>query len=201
MAAQVRHKSMNPKSQLRHELRQRRKNINPQQKKRAEHRTHAALSRFIKRGKRIALYWALGSELCLHRLAHTAQQRHAQLYLPYIETGKQRLWFTPYPSQRPHPRSFSTHPFRIPQFKGKKIRAHQLHTLLLPLIGIDKQGFRLGQGGGFYDVSLAHCQHRHQPQTIGIGFTCQYTETVFPEPHDSRLKYFVSEQGIKVFTP
>lgn len=191
---------MNTKHQLRQHLRQKRKALTPQQRQQAEHQACTRLSRFIKRGQRLAIYWAVGSELNLNAFINKAQKRKAQLYLPYIETPHQRLWFTPYVSSPRRPNKLKPNPFHIPQFSGKKIRAHQLHRLIIPLIGIDKSGYRLGQGGGFYDVSLAHCRHRHTPQTIGIGFSCQRTDTVFPETHDSRLHYFVDEHNIEVFT-
>ena len=66
----------------------------------AERRINNELKRFIKRGKRIAIYWAIGSELRLDSFARTAQQRGAQVYLPYIAQRSLKLWFTPHPIMR-----------------------------------------------------------------------------------------------------
>lgn len=50
-------------------------------------------------------------------------------------------------------------------------------ALLVPCVGVDQAGFRLGYGGGFYDRTLASIP---RPMTIGIA----YAETVTPFPHD-----------------
>lgn len=184
------------KASLRQTLRKMRKNLPEKQRIEAEKKVCVLLSPWIKRNSKIGVYWAVGSELSLKSLIARAQKRGAKIYLPYIEKGKRRLWFTEYPKTQ---QKIECKRFNIPQFAGKKIRAHQLQTLLVPLVGVDVNGFRLGQGGGFYDTSLAHCRHRLQPQIVGVGFACQITENVYPEKHDSRLQYFVCEKGVRSF--
>jgi 5-formyltetrahydrofolate cyclo-ligase len=51
-----------------------------------------------------------------------------------------------------------------------------LDLVLLPLVGFDEQGGRLGMGGGFYDRSLAYLQRRknwHKPTLLGLAHECQ----------------------------
>ncbi|MFV2030091.1 5-formyltetrahydrofolate cyclo-ligase [Neisseria sp. S1] len=192
----------NEKSALRRQFRLARKGLSSSERTRATRKANRNLYRYIKRHARIGIYWSVGSELSLHDFARKARQRGAQVYLPYIEADALRLWFTPYPEtdakaeckrrcRRPD----------IPQFIGRKIRIHRLNLLLLPLVGVDRCGYRLGQGGGYYDASLAAARHRLQPKKIGVGFACQYYEGRFPhEPHDMPLDAFVSETGPKRFT-
>jgi len=87
----------------------------------------------------------------------------------------------------------------VPQFTGKKIRVHQLSLLLVPIVGIDKRGYRLGQAGGYYDATLSAMKYRLQTQTLGVGFGCQLTDTLPTEPHDLPLDGFVSESGVLMF--
>lgn len=183
---------MMDKQLLRRQFRQARLALCPTQRKQAESHIIRRLKPLIKRRQKIALYWAVGSELRLHGLLKTAHQRQATVYLPYIERGKLRLWFTPY---TPHLSAERTKKGRldIPQFAGNKIRAERLNVLLLPLVAMDKQGYRLGQGGGFYDASLAHARYG-TPRKIGVGFACQLTEQLPHEAHDQPLDGFVSEQ-------
>ena len=86
-----------------------------------------------------------------------------------------------------------------PQFTGKKIRVHQLSLLLVPIVGIDKRGYRLGQAGGYYDATLSATKYRLQTQTLGVGFGCQLTDTLPTEPHDIPLNGFASELGVLKF--
>ena len=168
----------------------------------AERRINNELKRFIKRGKRIAVYWAIGSELRLDEFARTAQQRGAQVYLPYIAPRSLQLWFTPHPILRQGSlkaaqpeRQRRRSKIQVPQFRGNKIRARKLHVMVLPIVGIDARGYRLGQGGGYYDCTLAATPRSLKPQTIAAGFACQSLPQLPTQSHDIRVRYFVSERG------
>lgn len=189
---------MDAKSLLRQQLRRKRQILSMTERKQAERHVANLLKGYLKRGKRLAVYWPVGSELQLDGLIRAAQRRGVQLYLPYIEAGTLRLWFTPYPEDGRAERLSRRVP-AIPQFKGKKIRAHCLHAMIIPLVGVDKQGFRLGQGGGYYDVTLAATRGRLQPLKIGVGFACQLVERLPAEQHDMRLDIWVSELGCQDF--
>ena len=146
------------------------------------------------------MYWPVGSELRLDDFVRAALARGARVYLPYIEPHSLRLWFTPYCANTAHAeRARGQSRLRIPQFGGRKIRAHQLHTLIVPLVGIDRHGYRLGQGGGYYDVTLAHTRARLRPHTIGVGFACQQVAQLPREAHDMPLDAFVCEHGLQRF--
>jgi 5-formyltetrahydrofolate cyclo-ligase len=64
-------------------------------------------------------------------------------------------------------------------------------VLLVPLLGFDADGFRLGYGGGYYDRTLAVLDPK--PFTIGIGYKEGRIETVFPQEHDIPLDAIVTE--------
>lgn len=194
------------KQQLRLKLRQRRKSLSRDSRQAATKRVNRLLYRYIRRQKRIGVYWAMGSELSLLSWIVTAQQRGATVYLPYIEAHSRQLWFTPCPrlvGQRVTKRDLRLQNLygrqgRIPQFKGDKIRVRRLNTLLMPLLGIDSQGHRLGQGGGYYDATLG-THHQLKPRLIGVGFSCQQVEHIATEQHDITIPEFVSEQGYQYF--
>jgi 5-formyltetrahydrofolate cyclo-ligase len=60
--------------------------------------------------------------------------------------------------------------------------------ILLPGLAFDRKNFRLGYGGGFYDITLAALKNDgRKPLTIGLGYELQRVETVFPEEHDQAL--------------
>jgi len=67
-------------------------------------------------------------------------------------------------------------------------------VLLIPVVGFDAQGFRLGYGGGFFDRTLAAMKPR--PIAIGIGYEESKLESIRPQPHDIPMDYVVTEAGI-----
>ena len=64
-------------------------------------------------------------------------------------------------------------------------------VLLVPLVGFDRRGFRLGYGGGFYDRTLADMPQR--PTTLGVGFSLGMLETIYPQQHDIPMDVVVTE--------
>ncbi len=67
-------------------------------------------------------------------------------------------------------------------------------VMLIPLVGFDAKGYRLGYGGGYFDRTLAALSPR--PQTIGVGFELGRLATIDPQPHDIPFDLIVTEAGI-----
>lgn len=65
---------------------------------------------------------------------------------------------------------------------------------LAPVVGWDRQGFRLGYGGGYFDRTLASLAPR--PFTIGVGLQAAQLATIFPQPHDIGLDVILTEAGV-----
>ena len=68
-------------------------------------------------------------------------------------------------------------------------------TLLVPLLGFDAAGYRLGHGGGYYDRTLASVTER--PLTIGVGYEFGRLETIYPQAHDIPMDAVVTESGVE----
>lgn len=66
-------------------------------------------------------------------------------------------------------------------------------VLLVPMLAFDRQGYRLGYGGGFYDRTLAAFKLR--PVTVGIAFDVGRIKSIGPQPHDVRLDLALTESG------
>ena len=66
---------MPSKTDLRRHFRRQRQSLPPAQRQRAEKRINNLLKGYLKRGKRLAIYWPIGSELRLDSLAAAARQR------------------------------------------------------------------------------------------------------------------------------
>lgn len=68
-------------------------------------------------------------------------------------------------------------------------------TVLLPMNGFDRQGYRLGYGAGFFDRTL-EILHDKKPLVIGIAFEVAAIDTVHPQPWDIPMDYVVTERGV-----
>jgi len=72
--------------------------------------------------------------------------------------------------------------------------AVQPNILIIPVVGFDAAGYRLGYGGGFYDRTIAAAAPR--PLCVGTGFEVGRLDTIFPLPHDIPMDYVVTEKGL-----
>lgn len=183
------------KTVLRRAARNARKVLPADVRTRAERRIACLAARFVKRGKRIGGYLASGSELDIEALLSVALERRARVYLPMIPDHGRRLWFSrlgPANLWYRHPR------YPLTEYAGPVLRAERLDVLFVPLVAVDRDGFRLGQGGGFYDTTL-HAAGCRRPLLVGVAFDCQCVERVPRESWDIRLDWLVTESGIRRF--
>ncbi|WP_334064378.1 5-formyltetrahydrofolate cyclo-ligase [Alteromonas genovensis] len=76
-----------------------------------------------------------------------------------------------------------------------------IDVILMPLVGFDSKGNRLGMGGGYYDRTLAFTQFTQQkPILIGIAHDEQEVETLPFEPWDIPLDIIVTPKRILTFS-
>lgn len=68
-------------------------------------------------------------------------------------------------------------------------------VLLIPLLGFDRCGYRLGYGGGFFDRTLAAM--RPQPLKLGVGFELSAIDTIHPQTHDIAMDFVITETGVR----
>lgn len=67
-------------------------------------------------------------------------------------------------------------------------------VILMPVVGFDAAGFRLGYGGGFFDRTVAAMQPR--PLAVGTGFELARLDSIHPGVHDLPMDYMVTERGV-----
>ena len=73
------------------------------------------------------------------------------------------------------------------------------NVLLVPPVGIDTQGYRLGYGGGYFDRTLAALARK--PVCIATAFDLSRIDTLDPQAHDVRMDFVLSESGITQCLP
>ena len=65
--------------------------------------------------------------------------------------------------------------------------------IFIPCLGLDKAGYRLGYGGGYYDRTLALLP---EVKTIGVLYSGQLLEDIRPQAHDIALDGWITEKGL-----
>ena len=70
-------------------------------------------------------------------------------------------------------------------------------VILMPLLGFDRLGTRLGYGGGYYDRTLAALGKR--PRLIGFAFALQEVDLIPRQAHDVPLDVIITENGVRSF--
>ena len=68
--------------------------------------------------------------------------------------------------------------------------------VIVPLVAFDREGGRLGYGGGFYDRTLEVLRSRRPTLAIGFAYRDQMTERLPLEPTDQPLDLLITEQEI-----
>lgn len=66
---------------------------------------------------------------------------------------------------------------------------------ITPGLAFDKDGYRLGYGGGYYDKFFA----KVDTIRMGIGYSDQYVESLVHEDYDKALEYLLTEEGLIEF--
>ncbi len=72
-------------------------------------------------------------------------------------------------------------------------------VLIVPLVGFDARGYRLGYGGGFYDRTLAMLRAKRPTVAVGFAFAAQELPEVPIDAYDQKLDAIVTEQGLRLF--
>ena len=72
--------------------------------------------------------------------------------------------------------------------------------ILVPLVGFDLKGRRLGYGGGFYDRTLEQLKQSGPLTVVGLAYAAQKLAKVPAEAHDMRLDWVITEQGAHQIT-
>lgn len=142
-------------------------------------------------GLRVAITKSFDGELDLTASITLLQSHQVSLFLPVIQPDK-TLLFSPY--QPSDPVLINHLGIDEPANPLYTYPISQLDVLLMPLVGFDAQGNRLGMGGGYYDRTLATASER--PYLIGVAHSCQQVAVLPTESWDIPLDLVVTELGV-----
>src|SRR5690625_3059252 len=146
---------------------------------------------------RVGLYFPSDGEIS--PLTYARAHREHKYYLPSLCTQEKRLLHF-HPWQVHDPIIYNHLKVAEPANQNKTIAVAQLDVILMPLVGFNHKGVRLGMGGGFYDYTLRNLKQGNSgPLLIGIAHACQYYETLHEDPWDIPLNAVVTDQETLIF--
>ncbi len=150
----------------------------------------------LRAGKRVALYAAMREELDTAPLIELARARGCRIFLPRIDRHTGRMDFL---EMGPGARARVNHLGIVEPEGTFKVGARWLDLVLLPLVGFDDRGMRLGMGGGYYDRTFAfrniHTSWRG-PRLVGIAYAFQQLPSIVAAAHDVRMDAVVTDKGV-----
>jgi 5,10-methenyltetrahydrofolate synthetase len=136
----------------------------------------------------LAFCWPHRKEYDFRHLAALLRRRGANTALPVVVAPKSPLIFREW-----HPgvrmaegRLGIPYPVGSPEAIPDRV--------LVPMVGWDGDGYRLGYGGAFFDRTLAALAKR--PQVIGLAYEQAYLPTIHRQPHDIPMDFVVTERGV-----
>jgi len=147
----------------------------------------------FQKSQRIAAYFARDGEVNLQSVINQEMNHYKQWFMPVLKINEKSLGFSRYDKNS----SLCLNQYGILEpinSANQILKAEDMHLILLPLVGFDRLGNRLGMGGGFYDRALANCPAKSDdgPVLLGIAHSCQECKHIDAEPWDISLHMVIT---------
>ena len=137
--------------------------------------------------QRISIYWPIRGEPDLRPLMTELCNSGRTVLLPVVLEKQTPLVFRPWQPGCKMVRGLWNIP--VPEEGSSQVP----EVVIAPLVGVDAHFYRLGNGGGYYDRTLASLPAK--PLTIGIGFAFCSLNSIFPMPWDVPMDKVVLDTG------
>ncbi len=156
----------------------------------------------------VAFCWPYRGEYDARNLVRQLYQAGARIALPVVVASGSPLLFRQWTPDTP----LLSGPLDIP-YPGAQSPQLQPSHVLLPVVGIDAAGYRLGYGGGYFDRTLAAlaatgigtglatdpatpAPSKSAPLVIATGYELCRIPSIDPQPHDIPMDWLVTERGL-----
>lgn len=165
--------------------------------------TGLALSASFRKAHSVAIYLPVGAECSTLPLMLSSNRIDRTIYYPVLVPGwRGHLLFAPaHEGTEWRENSFGI-PEPTPGGNTCLTAARYLDLVVLPLVGFDDAGNRLGMGAGYYDQCLEFRRHRRHwrgPLLVGLAFDCQRADRIPAQPWDIPLDGIATESGFTLF--
>lgn len=139
-------------------------------------------------------FWPVRDEIDVRPLMIELFNEGCQMALPVVQGRSQPLLFRAWRPGDP----LEAGVFGTLQPSARR-EVVEPDALLVPLLACDREGWRLGYGGGFYDRTLALLRARKFVTAVGVGFDAQFVPEVPHGPDDQRLDWLLTDKRACAF--
>ena len=142
-------------------------------------------------------YFAANNEVSIEAIIKTRLQKKLTTTFPVISSNQSMAMVNP-----ENLKKLSKNKFNILEpVSGNEVLPMEHDMIIVPTVGVDKNGFRVGYGGGYYDRLLKPIlDKKNRPLIIGLVYDFQLIDGLINEEHDIKLDVVVTEKQVINFT-
>lgn len=145
----------------------------------------------IRPGMVVSGYWPMSTEIDVRPLLAHLEQHQLICALPVVVARNAPLIFRRWhPSDPLENGVFET---MHPVAGAPEVRPD---VVIAPLLAVDPEGYRLGQGGGYYDRTLSVLRREGPVVVVGVGYKVQLVERVPRGPLDQKVDWILTDGGL-----
>lgn len=187
------------RQQIRRDMRRKRRLVSPAERRKAgwQLARRASAIEILGRQRRVALFLSADGEIPTEPLLQRLLERGCDVYLPVLHPlAHNRLWFCRYRAGDRLARN--TYGIQEPPIRGsQRAPVWSLSCVFTPLVAFDRQGHRLGMGGGYYDRTFARIGlHKTHAPLTGLAYAFQEVAALPAEAWDVPLRHIVTERTV-----
>lgn len=152
---------------------------------------HLRSSALLARARRVALFASLADEIPTRPVFDLLHDLGRSALLPRIVRGDGLVFagLARWEDLRPGPFGVGE-----PRADAPRVELGPGDLVLVPGLGFDRRGRRLGRGGGHYDRTFP--PGAAAPALLGLAFACQLVDEIPSGAHDRWMDGIVTEQGV-----
>lgn len=153
---------------------------------------HFLRSSYYRHARVVALFIGYGSEIITDKFIDRAWKDGKKVLLPITSRGFDRPFFALFQKGDKLERS-KRGPFELVRKKAA-FPFGSIDLVVVPGLAYDRDGFRLGYGGGVYDRILAKTPRAHH---MGLFFSAQFMPVLPRANHDRKMTSILTEKGVQ----
>ncbi len=185
------------KKSLRIEARRHRALVHARREDSYEACEHFFASLKPEKGQVVASYWPVGSEFDSQPIVERLLAQGHVCALPVVKKDELGLGFAAWHTDMDLKKG--EHGILEPVVNDRT-KWVEPDIVIVPLLAFDRRGYRLGQGGGYYDATLAGLRAKKKIIAVGLAYAQQACLFNLPvEEHDQKLDWVVTPMGAHCF--